>query len=206
MTWDPLAELSPDQQSQLDGYLAELSRLNRRFNLVSPRSLADGVGTHLRHSLALARRPFPPGATVVDWGSGGGLPAVPLAIRFPETAWVAVDAVGKKTEAVRTVARRLGLANLRVWNGRAEAYPGRAHYAVSRATAPLADLWAWFDPVQEPFRAPAGAWAPGLLALKGGDLAAEAAALPGGIAVETHELEAWMGPDYATKRLVHVQR
>ena len=206
--WDPLDDLSPAARATLDAYYAELVRLNRRVNLVSPRSLEDGVATHLRHSLALARRPFPPGATVVDWGSGGGLPAVPLAIRFPETEFVAVDAVGKKMEAVRTVARRLGLANLRVWNGRAEAFPEPVHLAVSRATAPLADLWAWTERVLTPWDGPwpDEAWAPGLLTLKGGDLADEIRALPDGLAVHTHDLTDWMGDDWATKKLVTVLR
>lgn len=206
MTWDPLADLSPHQREQLDAFATELARVNRRVNLVSPVTIPEIEERHLVHSLALAHRAFPPGATVVDWGSGGGLPAVPLAIRFPGTQFVAVDAVGKKTEAVRLFARRLGLENLDVWNGRAEAWDGEAHYAVSRATAPLADLWGWFARVQVPLEeGPEGCWAPGLVCLKGGDLADELAALPEGLAVETTPLEPLLGrPYFADKVTLHV--
>src|SRR5690606_39071924 len=122
----------------------------------------------------------------------------------------AVDAVGKKTEAVRLFARRLGIENLTVWNGRAEAYDGPApHYAVSRATAPLVDLWRWFDAVRAPFdgEVPDGAWAPGLVCLKGGDLADETAALLAafpGLSVEATPLDALMGDGWADKSLVYV--
>ena len=182
--------LSDTQRAQLDAYAAELARLNRAFNLVSPRTVAEIPRVHVGHSLALAARPFPVGATVVDWGSGGGLPAVPLAIAFPHAAFVAVDSVGKKTQAVELFARRLELQNLTAWNGRAEHYDGPApQLSVSRATAPLADLWAWHaaaraePPTGAAALAPGDplasdeAWPPGLFCLKGGDLTDEVAAL-----------------------------
>ena len=175
---DPTAALSDAQRAALDAYVAELARVNRRVNLVARGATPGDLERHVRHCLALAERPFPGGAVVVDWGTGGGLPALPLAVAFPDVRFVAVDAVGKKTEAVRLFARRLGVGNVEVWNGRAEAYDGPTpHYAVSRATAPLADLWAWFARAREPLAAPPGAWAPGLVCLKGGDLRAEVDAL-----------------------------
>src|SRR5690606_36547140 len=85
MAWNPLDDLTPRQREQLALFAEELARVNRRVNLVSPATVPEAEERHLVHSLALARRAFPGGATVVDWGSGGGLPAVPLAIRFPET-------------------------------------------------------------------------------------------------------------------------
>lgn len=182
--------LSDAQRTALDAYAAELARLNRAFNLVSPSTVRDIPRRHIGHSLALAARPFPVGATVVDWGSGGGLPAVPLAIAFPVTAFVAVDSVGKKTQAVELFARRLELPNLTAWKGRAEAYDGPApDLSVSRATAPLADLWAWHaaaraePPADAPTLSPDAplasddVWPPGLVCLKGGDLTDEIAAL-----------------------------
>ena len=204
--FDPIAALSARQRDLLSQYATELARVNKRFNLVAPSTLADLERAHLRHSLALTWRAFPAGATVVDWGAGGGLPTVPLAIAFPETQFVAVDSVGKKMEAVRLFARRLGLANLTVWNGRAEDYDGPApHYAVSRATAPLANLWAWTERVRQPVeRVPEGAWAPGLLTLKGGDLGAEIAALPKGVCVQRYGLAEILGGGFETKELLHV--
>ena len=209
MLADLPVRLDDHQRATLDAYIAELERVNRHVNLVArPASRADVV-RHVRHCLALATRPFPDGAVLVDWGSGGGLPAVPLAVAFPEVRVVAVDAVGKKTEAVRLFARRLEIENLDVWNGRAEAYSGPApHYAVSRATAPLADLWRWFDACRQPLAdAPAEAWAPGLVCLKGGDLAQEIADLEreaDGLQVYTASLAATLGADWDDKAIVHV--
>jgi 16S rRNA (guanine527-N7)-methyltransferase len=123
---------------------------------------------------------------------------------------VAVDAVRKKTEAVRLVARRLGLDNLEVWNGRAQMWEGSAHYAVSRATAPLADLWGWFTRVRQPLeKAPEGCWAPGLVCLKGGDLTEEIATLhdasPGLVVVQTPLVRLLGRPYFADKVIVHVR-
>lgn len=205
-----LPALSDAQRALLDRYAAELARVTRRVNLIAPSTVGQIAERHVRHSLALAVHPFPDGATVVDWGSGGGLPAVPLAVAFPNVQWVAVDSVGKKTEAVRGFARALELDNLSVWNGRAERYDGlRPHFAVSRATAPLADLWAWFAACRVPFEGdlPADAWPPGLLCLKGGDLTDETADLRRAapdVRVETTPLADVLGPTWADKCLVSV--
>ena len=204
---DSPVALTDRQRDTLGAYAEQLEALNRRVNLVArPASRAD-VEKHVRHCLALAVRPFPPGSTVVDWGSGGGLPAVPLAVAFPEVEVVAVDAVGKKTEAVRLFARRLGIDNLTAWNGRAEAYDGPApHVSVSRATAPLADLWAWHTAARAGLADVAGAWS-GLVCLKGGDLGAEAADLrqsDPGVEVATHGLAEVLGAEWSDKAIVHV--
>ena len=207
----PIA-LTDRQLEQLDLYANELARMTRRVNLIAPSTIRQIEERHIAHSLTLARKSFPSGSTVVDWGSGGGLPAIPLAITFPRVEFVAVDAVGKKTEAIRLFARRLELANVRVWNGRAEAYDGPApHYAVSRATATLADLWGWFTACRQPLgphsQPVSDDWAPGLICLKGGDLTAETAdlysAFPG-VAVATLELASHLGEAWSDKVLLHV--
>jgi len=109
---------------------------------------------------------FPASSTIVDWGAGGGLPIIPSAICFPEVAVVGVDSVGKKGRAVRTMARRLALDNLYAWTRRAEEWEGEAHYLVSRATAPLAELWQWHEGVSVPLdeEPKESEWSPGLLA------------------------------------------
>lgn len=206
----PLPPLTDAQRQTLGRYADELARLNRRVNLVAQSTMGDVWARHVRHSLCVAARPFPAGAVVVDWGTGGGLPAVPLAVACPHVQVVAVDSIAKKTEAVRLFARRLGIDNLTVWTGRAEAYDGPApHYAVSRATAPLADLWGWFAAARAPFDGPLpdGAWTPGLVCLKGGDLADERAALDAafpGLAVTETPLDGLLGAGWADKALVHV--
>ncbi|MEM6337881.1 MAG: RsmG family class I SAM-dependent methyltransferase, partial [Bacteroidota bacterium] len=103
-----VAELvSGEALEKLRAYEALMRRINRRFNLVSPASAEVFWERHIEHCLVLASRPFPAGASVVDWGTGGGLPAVPLAILFPAVQFTCVDSVGKKVHAVRMAAREL---------------------------------------------------------------------------------------------------
>lgn len=180
LAWNPFDVLTAGQRQQLNAFEEMLCRFNDRVNLISPETEDDFETRHLLHCLTLTARDFPEGATIVDWGTGGGLPAIPLAICYPDATVVGVDSVGKKGRAVRTMARRLGLDNCYAWTGRAEEWNGEAHYSVSRATAPLADLWQWHQRVAVDFDGSIheeDEWPPGLLALKGGDLREEIEAL-----------------------------
>ena len=172
MNWNPLARCTDVQREQLRSFQVQLLSFNSRINLISSQTEAQFLEHHLLHVLTLTYKSFPDGSTIVDWGTGGGLPAIPLAIMFPEVTVYAVDAVQKKINVVQVIARRLGLKNLHAWNGRAESWPGEAHYSVSRATASLATLYRWhmraFNPEPLPLDAPH--WNPGLICLKGGDL------------------------------------
>lgn len=174
-TFDPYDGLTEAQHEQLRSYEQLLRSFNSKINLISPDTIDTITERHILHSLVLRVRDFPAGARIVDWGSGGGLPAIPLAIAYPEVEVIAVDSVGKKMRAVRSMARRLGLDNLFAWAGRAENWPDTAHYSVSRATAPLVDLWQWHTrAVSELSSEPEESdWAPGLITLKGGDLTKE---------------------------------
>jgi 16S rRNA (guanine527-N7)-methyltransferase len=121
----------------------------------------------------MATRNFIAGAKIVDWGSGGGLPAIPLGILFPKIEIMAVDTVGKKTKAIGHFLDELGLENVKVWQGRAESYTKKFHYSVSRGTAPLTKLWNWHLKGRIPADPESNCWVPGLLTLKGGDLTNE---------------------------------
>lgn len=162
--------LSDEQRDKLSDYADQLAYFNKRINLISPNTVDEIWSRHIEHSLVLTIRTFPDGAHVVDWGTGGGLPVVPMAICFPKVSFTGVDAVSKKTQAVRAMARRLGLDNLDLWHGRAEAWDGTAHYSISRATAPLRTLWQWHHRISVPLSTSSEDWAPGLICLKGGDL------------------------------------
>ncbi len=177
--FDPYHDLSGDQRTQLEAYEDLLRRYNDTLNLISPDTTDAITERHIVHSLALRVRDFPAGARIVDWGSGGGLPAIPLAIASPDIEVIAVDSVGKKMRAVRSMARRLGLDNLFAWDGRADDWPDTAHYSVSRATAPLVELWQWHTRAAAALPSAPGDtdWAPGLITLKGGDLSEEIDAL-----------------------------
>ena len=179
LDWSPFEQLTAEQREQLEAFEEQLLRFNQRLNLISSESERQFRTQHLLHCLTLTVCDFPDGCTVVDWGTGGGLPAIPLAICYPEVTVVGVDSVGKKSRAVRTIARRLGLENCFTWNGRAEEWTGEAHYSVSRATAPLAELWQWHRRVTVPLGDGPNEdeWPQGLLALKGGDLSKEIADL-----------------------------
>ena len=127
----------------------------------------------------LGRRAFPAGAVVADFGTGGGLPGIPLAIRFPDVHFILIDSIGKKTDLVLAIVATLGLPNVEVVQSRAESWDGECDFAVSRATAPLRTLWSWTAPrLADRPAFSVGAetedlWMPGLLALKGGDLSDE---------------------------------
>jgi 16S rRNA (guanine527-N7)-methyltransferase len=210
--WSPFDELTTEQEEQLDAFEEQLLRFNQRVNLISP-GTEDAFRTrHLLHCLTLTVRDFPDGCTIVDWGTGGGLPAIPLAICEPEVTVVGVDSVGKKSRAVRTIARRLRLENCFTWNGRAEEWTGEAHYSVSRATAPLKDLWRWHRRVAVPLEGATSddEWSPGLLALKGGNLEGEIADLrefDSDVEVERRPLDALLGRNgfFGEKEIVAVR-
>lgn len=207
-TVDPLAAIPAGRARLVEVYVEALERANRGVNLVS-RASSDTIRIqHVAHSMALALRRFRAGTTVVDWGTGGGLPAVPLAICFPDVEFVAVDSIGKKARALESIVRETGLENVTVWHGRAEEWDGAAEYAVSRATAPLDRLWAWSRRVLRPVRPGAGEWAGGLLCLKGGDLDPERLGLgrlDPSARVETVDLARTFGrPEWADKYIVHV--
>lgn len=192
------------QRRALDHFAALLRDFNRRINLISREDEAAVFEHHILHSLCLTYRAFPAGAVVADWGTGGGLPAVPLAVAMPHAQFVAVDAVEKKVLAVQSMARRLGLGNLEAWHGRAEEFDGVLDYSVSRATAPLSDLWLWHSRAARPtaLAEEAGLWKPGLVCLKGGDLTQEKAALPDAVRLEEMPLFPLLGEEYFTEKVI----
>ena len=202
-----LPALSPEQSERLHHYVERLLEINTRVNLISRKDTADVYNRHVVHSLALASRPFITGSIIVDWGTGGGLPAIPLAVCFPSCSIVAVDSIGKKARAVEQMAAELGLSNLSVWNGRAEQWRGKAHYSVSRAAASLTTLWDWHKRVRIPAETVDDCWPPGLLCLKGGDLTDEIAQLERAARRVSVEVEpiADFGPGFPDKSIVLVR-
>ncbi len=157
--------IEPWQQGKLLAYSNLLSTYNQRINLVSRRTSTSDFTLHIHECLAFVRLPFPRGTTLVDWGTGGGLPAIPLAIMRPDVTVYAVDSVEKKILAVRAFKRKLELPNLHPWHGRAETFSPKINFSVSRATASLTRLWQWHCRVATPIGA--------LYCIKGGDLIAE---------------------------------
>jgi 16S rRNA (guanine527-N7)-methyltransferase len=164
-----------DKQLRQLGMLWELySDWNAKINVISRKDIDKLYERHVLHSLSIAAwMEFAPGMEVIDIGTGGGFPGIPLAIFFPEVRFHLVDSVGKKLKVVEAVVETTGLRNVTVQHTRAESIRGRSFdFAVSRAVAPLKDLWAWSRPLLRNDRKMAD-FKNGLVCLKGGDLSQE---------------------------------
>lgn len=160
------------QLAQLDALYNEW---NEKINVISRKDIDTLYERHVLHSLAIAAVcSFDKGARIIDIGTGGGFPGIPLAIMFPECEFLLADSIGKKIKVVKEVANAIGLDNVAPMHTRAEDLKGKItfNYAVSRAVAPLGDLWKWGSPLIE--RGQKSEELPnGLICLKGGDLRAE---------------------------------
>jgi 16S rRNA (guanine527-N7)-methyltransferase len=168
-----------EQLSLLDGLYKEW---NEKINVISRKDIDGLYEKHVLHSLSIAAVfEFQPGAAIIDIGTGGGFPGIPLAIFFPEVNFHLVDSIGKKLKVVEAVAEGIGLKNVTIQHGRAEEIKNRKFdFVVSRAVAPLKDLWTWSKPLLRSKAQGARNKAqetsndlPGLICLKGGDLASE---------------------------------
>ena len=159
------------QFRQLEGLYKEW---NEKINVISRKDIDALYEKHVLHSLAIAALcSFDNDAEVVDIGTGGGFPGIPLAIFFPKVKFLLVDSIGKKIKVVQEVADAIGLKNVTAIHGRVEEIKGRTFdYAVSRAVAPLGDLWRWISPLIRPGQK-SDEFPNGLICLKGGDLAKE---------------------------------
>ena len=162
------ADFTPAQLSQLAGLEAAYQEWNAKINVVSRKDIDQIYLHHVLHSLSIAAiAEWTPGTQVIDIGCGGGFPTVPLAIFFPEVQFYAVDSIAKKLKVVDAVCEMVGIKNIETKHTRVEDIKNKKFdYAVSRAVAPLNDLWRWANPVLvKKTNQPNG-----LFCLKGGDL------------------------------------
>ena len=168
-----LTDAQKAQFAQLDPLYREW---NERINIVSRKDIDELYLHHVLHSLAIAKVvAFKPGTTVVDLGTGGGFPGIPLAIMFPEAQFVLSDSIGKKITVVQEISTALGLDNVIAVNKRTEELKLKADFVVSRAVAPLEKLVFWSRRLIA--NKHLNAYPNGLICLKGGNLKAEIAAL-----------------------------
>ena len=171
------SDFSPKQLNQLKELSAVYLEWNDKINVVSRKDIEALYERHVLHSLSIAARyPFASGLEIIDIGTGGGFPGIPLAIFFPEVQFHLVDSIGKKLKVVEAVATALEITNITIQHSRAEDIKGRKFdFAVSRAVAPLAELWKWSKPLLRKERK-MEELKNGLICLKGGDLTEEIAA------------------------------
>jgi 16S rRNA (guanine527-N7)-methyltransferase len=194
--------LSDQQIAQFEQLYDLYSFWNAQINVVSRKDIDELYERHILHSLAIAKFcTFKPGERVLDVGTGGGFPGIPLAILFPETQFHLVDSIGKKIKVVTEVATALGLKNVEATHSRAEQIPGKFNFVVSRAVTRLIDFYPW---IQGKFaKENKNAIQNGILYLKGGDLTEEIK--ESRLKAELHPLSAYFEEDFfETKYVVYI--
>jgi len=146
---------------------------NEKINVISRKDMDNFYEHHVLHSLAISTQfEFKAGAEIMDLGCGGGFPGIPLAIFFPQTKFHLVDSINKKLKVANEIALTIGLQNITTQHTRAEDIKNRKFdVVVSRAVAPLKDLWKWSKPLLK--KGNTREFHNGLICLKGGDLAQE---------------------------------
>jgi 16S rRNA (guanine527-N7)-methyltransferase len=169
------SDFTETQLQQLQALSGLYQEWNEKINVISRKDIESLYEKHVLHSLSVAAvADFPDGMQVLDLGTGGGFPGIPLAIFFPQVKFHLVDSIGKKIKVVQGVSEALGLQNVTYQHSRVEDIKDRKFdIVVSRAVAPLKDLWHWSKPLLK--KAPAHEQQPGLICLKGGDLTEEVA-------------------------------
>lgn len=168
-------ELSSHQIQQFDQLFDLYQNWNAQINVISRKDVDLLYERHILHSLGIAKIcQFLPGSQVLDVGTGGGFPGIPLAILFPDSQFLLVDAIGKKIKVVNEVAAAIGLTNLKAVHSRAEQVNKNFDFIVSRAVTQLKDFYPW---IRGKFNKKSNhTLNNGVLYLKGGDLTEELAA------------------------------
>lgn len=194
-----LTENQIQQFTQLENLYTEW---NEKINVISRKDMESLYEKHILHSLGIAKvMEFTPGTRVLDIGTGGGFPGIPLAILFPESRFTLIDSIGKKISVVNAVAEGVGLKNVTAIHGRAEKLKEKFHFVVSRAVTQMPEFLKWLKGKfeKEQFNAKHN----GVLYLKGGDLAEEL----GGIRSEIFNLKNYFeGEFFDTKKVVYVSK
>jgi 16S rRNA (guanine527-N7)-methyltransferase len=194
--------ISDNAKTQLKQLLPLYEEWNSQINVISRKDLDQLYTRHVLHSLAIHKfLQFAPGSRVLDIGTGGGFPGIPLAILNPEVNFVLVDSIGKKIKVVQEVSSAIGLSNVTAFHERAEKIKGPFDFIVSRAVAELKLLLQWSN--GKIAKKQINALPNGLICLKGGDLKDELKGLSKDI--EVYDLKQWFSDDFfETKKLVYV--
>ena len=159
-------ELDSLKKEQFEALMPLYEDWNSKINVISRKDFEHFYERHVMHSLAIAKlHPFEAGMRIMDVGTGGGFPGIPLAIMFPETEFTLVDSIGKKIKVVKEVAESLGLQNVRAFHERAEKMKGKWHVVISRAVTNLPEFYGWIEHKLKRYKD-----FPSVMYLKGGDI------------------------------------
>lgn len=174
---------------------------NEKINVISRKDIDALYTKHILHSLGIAKiMKFEPGATVLDVGTGGGFPGIPLAILFPETRFYLIDVIAKKIKVVQGVVDALELKNVKAEQKRAELVKGDFDFIVSRAVTNMPDFVSWIkDKIKKQHK---HTLKNGILYLKGGDLTEELAAFPKATLYDLADI--FEDEFFETKKVVHL--
>ena len=133
--------LTVKQQQQFEALQGLYEDWNAKINVISRKDIGNLTQHHLLHSLSIAKYiSFTPGTRIMDVGTGGGFPGIPLAIFFPDVHFLLLDSIGKKIKVAEAVAKEIDLSNVEVIHARVEEEKRKFHFIVSRAVMPLPDL------------------------------------------------------------------
>lgn len=195
-------EISEAQKLQFEKLEELYTEWNAKINVISRKDMESLYEKHILHSLGIAKiMEFAPGTKVLDIGTGGGFPGIPLAILFPEVQFTLIDSIGKKITVVNAVAEGIELKNVTGIHGRAEKLKEKFHFVVSRAVTQMPEFLRWLKGKfeKEQFNPKHN----GVLYLKGGDLAEELA----GIKCEIFNLKNYFEEEFFdTKKVVYLSK
>jgi 16S rRNA (guanine527-N7)-methyltransferase len=195
-------DLSQKQVQQFSNLQNLYEHWNAQINVISRKSLDELYLSHVLHSLAIAKIiQFEKGTTILDIGTGGGFPGIPLAILFPEVDFLLVDSIGKKIKVVNEVSSAICLTNVRTMHERAENINEQFDFVVSRAVTNMADFKKW---VKGKFnKSHNNTLNNGILNLKGGDLTEELK----GISHQQYNIAYFFEEDFfETKKVIYISQ
>ncbi len=195
-------EITDEQKQQFEKLEQLYTEWNEKINVISRKDMDGLYEKHILHSLGIAKvMPFADGTKVLDIGTGGGFPGIPLAILFPEVSFTLIDSIGKKIKVVEAVSEGLGLKNVTAVHGRAEKLKEKFHFVVSRAVTQMPEFLRWLKGKfeKEQFNEKHN----GVLYLKGGDLAEELT----GLRCEIFQLKNYFEEEFFdTKKVVYLSK
>jgi len=197
-------EINKDQMEKIDAMDSLYKDWNEKINVISRKDIGSLYEKHVLHSLGIAKViKFSPGTKVMDVGTGGGFPGIPLSILFPESRFLLIDSVGKKIKVVKSVIESLGLKNVEVRQQRAEAVCDHFDFIVSRAVTSFPVFVSWVkDKIASKSKNEIGN---GILYLKGGDFEDEIK--PFGKRVNVYNLQDFFEEEFfETKKIIYLRQ